>query len=276
MTVPRLAVESRTDLRGGFNPSCVVWRDELLVSVRQETRPQPTPFSRVVLGRIDHGWQMTRDRLAHAVDAGPFGHEDLRLFAMGDRLRGISTTGQGLAVVDFDDAGDMTAAHLIPGSSGKNWSPVADGSGRFLFSPTGPVLTYAGGRMSPDPPSAYDGGGLRGGSQLIPYNGGYIAVAHEHGSLDAPARHAANPAGRRAQIRRGGGRRYLHRFVRYSPELVVERVSTPFVFEGAAIEFCAGLARWRDRFVVSYGVADREARLAVVDEATVRAHIEAP
>ena len=45
----------------------------------------------------------------------------------------------------------------------------------------------------------------------------------------------------------------------------VLQVSEPFYFHDKQIEFCAGLARFGDKLMVSYGVRDEEAWTATMD-----------
>jgi hypothetical protein len=64
------------------------------------------------------------------------------------------------------------------------------------------------------------------------------------------------------------GRRYLHRFVRVDADGSTH-ASEAFTFTGTPIEFAAGLARRGDDLVVSFGIEDRLAALAVVSVAEV-------
>jgi hypothetical protein len=70
-----------------------------------------------------------------------------------------------------------------------------------------------------------------------------------------------------------GPRRYLHRFASLDAYGRLTGVSRPFHFGRLGVEFAAGLA-WMvpgERLVVSYGVEDRQAWLATLDAADVRA-----
>jgi hypothetical protein len=90
--------------------------------------------------------------------------------------------------------------------------------------------------------------GFRGGSQLVPHGDGWVCVIHE----------VAEDEGRRT---------YEHRFVWFDAELSITGWSSPFVFQSQRqVEFAAGLA-WLDagRLVVTFGVRDEEAWLAVVN-----------
>ena len=95
---------------------------------------------------------------------------------------------------------------------------------------------------------------LRGGSQLVPFEGGWLAVTHEVIALDEHQR------------------RYLHRFVAFDRALRVAALTEPFRLSDEPIEFAAGLAYERegDLLHVSYGVQDREAWFASFDAESVR------
>jgi glycosyltransferase involved in cell wall biosynthesis len=88
-----------------------------------------------------------------------------------------------------------------------------------------------------------------GGSQAIPFVGGWLGLVHE------------------ATVRLGGGGRYYqHRFVWLDEKDMLRRVSRAFYFDRKGIEFAAGLAWHPDgkRLLVSYGVADSESWIATV------------
>jgi hypothetical protein len=87
--------------------------------------------------------------------------------------------------------------------------------------------------------------GLRGSSQGLAVDDGYLFVVHE-----------AHPS--------AGGRRYLHRFMTVDGSLSPSGISAPFAFVHDGIEFCAGLARRGSDLLLSFGVEDRCAAVAVV------------
>ena len=94
---------------------------------------------------------------------------------------------------------------------------------------------------------------FRGGSQALPFDGGWLALVHEVGISN--------------QVRL-----YHHRFVWIDGTNRLRGVSRPFFFEHRGIEYAAGLA-WhpdRARLVVSYGVDDGKSRVATVDIREVR------
>jgi len=140
-----------------------------------------------------------------------------------------------------------------PGRHEKNWMPLV-GTETWLYScrDAGRVVTVSrqGDRWSlcergTSPTIAR---GFRGGSQLVPYGAGWVAVVHEVADDE-------------------GGRTYEHRFVWFDEHLSLTAWSPPFAFrEPRTIEFAAGLA-WLDdrRLVVTFGVRDTEAWVAIVN-----------
>ncbi|MDX8482046.1 glycosyltransferase [Mesorhizobium sp. VK24D] len=100
---------------------------------------------------------------------------------------------------------------------------------------------------------------FRGGSQVVGFDDGWLALIHE------------------VQWRAAEDRRYyLHRFVWFDETNALRKVSRPFFFNKKGIEFAAGLAWHPDkrRLLISYSVADSESWLATVDAAEVRVLLE--
>lgn len=130
----------------------------------------------------------------------------------------------------------------------KNWAPV-------LGHPTPGVPymyrldTIQRGSLRQKTPCAFAVDNISGGSQYIPFQGGYLAVVHE-------AR--AHPS--------HGRRIYQHRFAWLDEELANPRLSVPFVFHDVQIEFAAGLAQDHrtGALVISFGERDAKAWLASV------------
>ena len=121
----------------------------------------------------------------------------------------------------------------------------------YLCDPTRLVDDQAQTVAESIPPIA--AGPFRGGSQLIAFDGGWLALVHE------------------ARIR-DTQREYRHRFVWFDEATGLQRVSRPFYFHKHGVEFAAGLAWHPDarRLLVSYGVDDAEAWLATVEAEDVR------
>lgn len=246
-----------------FHPSCLVRGGELVVSMRAG-EPSPPPLSYTVLGRLDDRWRPTGIRRAR-LETGDELFEDARLFELPDgRLAVVATMGTlpnyHLSIAVFDDKGDVADVWPLPlALRMKNWSPVLDGSGRFLYAPLGPVLhvDVPGRRVAPRPPTyEVTDRMFRGGSQLIPFNGGFLTAVHEQRRIPDVDVH------------------YTHRFIYYSSELHVERVSEPFYLERIGVEYVTGLALWRDRLVMTYGIEDHSCRLVTVDPTVAEAMLK--
>jgi glycosyltransferase involved in cell wall biosynthesis len=136
----------------------------------------------------------------------------------------------------------------------KNWAPVTLGeSVRFKYRPT-QLIDFQGNIENTPAAANLRLDDLSGGSQLIRYNGGWLALVHEAG---------AQPNGQRW---------YRHRFVWYDACLVPSRVSKPFSLHHKGIEFAAGLAAnpHDDTLMISYGVSDRAAWIGYIRRDEVR------
>lgn len=94
---------------------------------------------------------------------------------------------------------------------------------------------------------------FNGGSQLIPFDEGWLTLIHE-----------IHP--------RDGNQYYFHRFVWFDQTNNLRGVGRPFFFQEKGREFAAGLAWHRDgaNLLVSYHVDDRESFIATLEASEVR------
>ncbi|MER8811268.1 glycosyltransferase [Mesorhizobium australicum] len=208
------------------------------------------------------------------------GFEDMRLFAWRDALWGVSCvrelTEEGwceqvVARIDESGACRLTDWHVLhptgPRVHEKNWMPQVKpgrtGAGaetlRFIYlcDPTR-IVDEQGATLSETSP-AIAAQSFRGGTQLIAFAGGWLALLHE------------------VQWRTAEKRRYyLHRFVWFDEADTLRKVSRPFFFDKKGVEFAAGLAWHPDdrRLLISYSVTDSESWIATVDKAEVRSLLE--
>jgi hypothetical protein len=189
------------------------------------------------------------------------GYEDCRLVRHGGRWHALATVVDRsveprprMALLSLDEARIERVALLSDdGAVEKNWVPFAgDGDGplRLLYSADPTVVVDcapdAGTLTRPLPDGVAWREGLRGGSQGVPVDDGHLFVVHE--TLPGPV----------------FGRRYVHRLALVRGERLAA-LSRRFTFTGEPVEYCAGLAPLGcDRFVLSFGVWDRVAALAVV------------
>jgi FkbM family methyltransferase len=132
----------------------------------------------------------------------------------------------------------------------KNWMPQVEGDAlRFvhLCDPT-KILDYEARIVRQGTPNIA-ARNFRGGSQLIPFDDGWLALIHE------------------VQWRAAERRRYhFHRFVWFDASLEIKRVGRPFYFIRKGVEFAAGLCWHPDqlRLVVSFSTSDSESWLASI------------
>jgi predicted GH43/DUF377 family glycosyl hydrolase/tetratricopeptide (TPR) repeat protein len=199
------------------------------------------------------------------------GYEDCRLIEVGGQWFATATVAdlnpderREVALLTLDD-GAVTAVRPLrgphPGRHEKNWMPfVRDGALHLVYS-CGPTVVLrcdtATGELevvseSTAPPEAE---AFRGGSQGVEVDGGLLFVVHE--------------------VRRAPrSLLYLHRFVMLDDDLRLASASPPFTFTQDHVEFCAGMARHGDELVLSFGVSDAAAGLAVVPLAGVVALLD--
>jgi hypothetical protein len=149
--------------------------------------------------------------------------------------------------------------HLLPSPSGsvmeKNWMPCVDGDRLkwvYWIDPM-QIVSYSDAGLSSEHLGRY--GRLEkwaGSSPLVRYRGNWLGVVH----LRRDWRHSSS---------------FVHRLVELGDNFEVRRMSPIFTFEGAEVEYCAGLCITQNHAVLSYGVQDREARLIRIDLSAVEA-----
>lgn len=194
------------------------------------------------------------------------GYEDCRLFAFKGVLHATATvcdmTDDGLremVLLTLDPDYAVVSAQPLRGPWScfhqKNWMPVVKDEAIFLVYRTFPEVVLRCRPASdglftidlPPFPHSFSPGRLRGGSQGIQVDGGWLFLVHDL------AWHTTS------------SRSYLHRFVLMDDSLRVRSMSDPFFFVQKGIEFAAGLARDGDRLVASFGLDDAHAYLGVFD-----------
>ncbi|MBD3855592.1 MAG: hypothetical protein IFK92_03505 [Acidobacteria bacterium] len=217
-------------------------------------------------------WSVVEDRSGRqAFDGFVRGLEDCRIFHWRNKFWAITTvrdaaedglTRIGLAGLDPRRAAfesffllDQVGRDVHQ----KNWMPVVQGESLRLIYKVDPTTVLDvvledrddGGsaaevRMHAARPATQALEHLRGGSNLLSFEDGWLALTHE-------------------VIDRENERRvYLHRFVRFGANLDVQSVTPAFRFLDPEIEFCAGLAREKGHLFASFGVLDKQAWLAEI------------
>ena len=186
------------------------------------------------------------------------GLEDMRLFNAGSDLYASATVRElrqdGLpeqVCVQIKGVGTLDnlkrLAHA-PLACEKNWMPIIDTTFRWMYR-VDEITDGHGSNLKL--PCQWDIGALGGGTQVIPFHCGYLAIVHEARQIPGqPTRY------------------YLHRFVSWDDKFNVIKISKPFGFHEKTIEYAMGLCWHPDgkRLVISYGFKDCEARLATVSD----------
>jgi len=208
-----------------------------------------------------------------ALDVPPIwefiGEEDARIVQWEDDYyligvrRDTTPNGQGrmeLSKIDLDKnawtAKEVSRLRIpAPGEDKsyceKNWAPIIDKPFHFVkwTAPTEVVRTY------PDLPERCETVSLtgkqlpiadqRGGSQLIPWKDGYISFSHEVNLFN-------NYMGQKDGI-------YRHRLCFWNKDITLVKLSEPFSFLDARIEFCVGAAVHEGDVLISFGFQDNAA-----------------
>jgi len=201
------------------------------------------------------------------------GFEDARLFAWRNELwciacvRELTPEGwcdQVLARIDDFSPGScrLTDWRVLrpqgPRRHEKNWMPQIVGDQLqfiHLSDPTRVIDEHAQTIFEATPAIAAEQ--FRGGTQAILFDGGWLALVHEVSERDKR-------------------RYYQHRFVWFDSANQLRRVSLPFFFITKGVEFAAGLARAPDGkgLLISFGVGDGQAWIAIVEASDVRHLLE--
>lgn len=140
----------------------------------------------------------------------------------------------------------------------KNWMPqVAGDALRFVYLCDPTRVVNSEGRTVQQHVPAIFADRFRGGSQLVAFDGGWLALIHEVQARD-------------------GRRCYFHRLVWFDGANRLAAVSRPFYFERKGVEFAAGLTWHPDqkRLLISFSIADSESYVATVDAGDIRAVLD--
>jgi hypothetical protein len=101
---------------------------------------------------------------------------------------------------------------------------------------------------------------LRGGTQLIPFEDGYLSVGHymvmKPKVLFNTRTFSYEPLDLRS---------YSHVFVKHNKDGLIEAISNKFIFHEGWVEFASGLIQDGDKFVISYGRNDLSSWVATID-----------
>lgn len=86
---------------------------------------------------------------------------------------------------------------------------------------------------------------LRGGSQVLPYKDGYLAINHETDLFKSEA-------GRKNAT-------YRHKFTYWDKDWNIQKFSPVFSFLEGQIEFCCGMAKYQNDYLLTFGFQDNAA-----------------
>jgi hypothetical protein len=197
------------------------------------------------------------------------GFEDSRLFEWRGGLWTLSTVRelnpegwceQVIAPIVFEQKTASYGndwARVLPKqrANEKNWMPWVRSSGELLFVYRLGTLVNLEGEIVAQHENFVDCGHISGGSQVVSIEPNVnLCIVHEARAIPG-----------------SGLRFYQHRFARLAADGRLAGLSRPFFFAGRHIEFCAGMALFGDKLLLSYGVKDREAWIATMDVGEVLA-----
>ncbi len=249
---------------------CVVRAVNYTIKGRSYTVNDPNRIVRTqnYIGRLLSDGEFIQPRLMLDLDpatrqiSGIEGYEDVRLISIekdGKNLLSGSATvcdrdasRRQIARLELSEEGDVRRAVVQRTNQlhEKNWMPLpVNGEITWIYS-LDPVAILPG----PCHRSPFALDHLRGGA-AVALGDGYLCVTHEVVESDE-------------------GRIYLHRFVSMDQEFKVTAVSKTWIFEHYGIEFCAGIACVNGEVLLSYGIDDREAKIARVDANEVEKILE--
>lgn len=204
------------------------------------------------------------------------GLEDVRLVVWENKLYGIGvrrdldTKGTGrmeMSQLEIDGTQvKEISRYRIPGPPPdneycmKNCTPILDKPFHLLkwTNPTALMEFHPNGRetkvyeTSSFVPGCND---MRGGSQVIPYQDGYLTLIHETELYKSEQ-------GRKNAT-------YRHRFVVWDKNFQIQKMSSLFSFMNMKIEFCCGLAEYKDDYLITFGAQDNAAYILKVSKSVV-------
>jgi predicted GH43/DUF377 family glycosyl hydrolase/tetratricopeptide (TPR) repeat protein len=188
------------------------------------------------------------------------GYEDCRLVKVGESWYATATAcdlnpvdRREIALLTFDGP-DIVRVRALRGPDPerheKNWMPIViDNRLHVLYSASPTIVlrcdVETGMMTTVAQTDAPDARGFRGGSQGVGLADGHLFVVHE-------------------TQREGRILRYLHRFILLDDALSLAATSPQFTFTSDRVEFCAGMAKRDRELVLSFGISDAAAGLAVL------------
>lgn len=196
------------------------------------------------------------------------GMEDVRLFEWDNKLYGSGvrrdTTTNGVGRMELseysitENSVKEISRFRIPAPKDdssyceKNWMPILDKPYHYIkwsnptevvkIDPINKTCITVHSEETKTIPALCD---FRGGSQVISWNGYYLAIIHEVRLFNS-------------ELGRKDGK-YFHRFVLWDNNFNIVTFSELFDFMEGDIEFCCGLSFLNDEFLISFGFQDNAA-----------------
>ena len=204
------------------------------------------------------------------------GLEDCRLVEWNNKLyvcgvrRDLDNKGTGrmeLSEIQISDSGvKEVSRYRIPGPPPdneycmKNCTPILDKPFHLLkwtnptslmkFDPSGGETQVF--ETSPYVPVKND---MRGGSQIIPFNDGYLTLVHETYLYNSEQ-------GKKNAT-------YRHRFVYWDNNFKLKKMSKLFSFFNMKIEFCCGMVEHNNNMLITFGTQDNAAYILQISKSLV-------
>jgi hypothetical protein len=196
------------------------------------------------------------------------GLEDARLVCWHDKLyitgvrRDTTTNGQGRMelseiLVTEQNVKEISRLRIDPPKDPnsyceKNWMPFLDKPYTYVKW-TNPTEIVKVNTENGSSTTVFDGEHIpastdfRGGSQILSYEDGYIAIIHEVDLFNSEA-------GRKDAI-------YRHRFVVWNQNFQLVKYSEPFSIMGGDVEFAIGMIKYKQDILITFGFQDNAAYL---------------
>lgn len=226
-----------------------------------------------ILCKLDENFKIKKSNIIDTsfLDSEPIwnfvGLEDARIVKWNKKLfisgvrRDTTTNGQGrmeLSEITIDENKVIEKERIRIPSTGKddsycekNWMPVLDFPYTYVkWSNPTEVVKYdqkekTCSTLILNEYKNLKTKDLRGGSQVLSLNDNYISIVHESNLFQSEL-------GRKNGI-------YTHRFIIWNKNFEIIEVSDPFSFLGGKIEFCCGMAEYKNYLLITFGFQDNAA-----------------
>ena len=217
--------------------------------------------------------QLPRERIRCWISSNIKGLDDCRIFNLQGKTWFSCTTNDTnptgnfqISLCRLSDTETGVVDKLVPllgpdpDRCEKNWVPFIKNGELLLIYSYDPYIIY-----KPDLDTGvcteilHDQPGddltsFRGSAAPVEFDGGYLMLVHEVAHLEDHSRI------------------YYHRFVFLDDTFKVQKLSKPFIFQHAGVEFCTSMTldHAEKQLILGVGVEDREAYLCFVDLDTIR------